>query len=539
MSPLSAPATVLSAAASPPGVPPRRRVLWPELLIVGLALVARFGMYPDRSFWYDEIFTLETARLPLLSTEPFARPGQSILSVCLLDAGIGPLAYALDGMFASKAWLGGGEYWLRLPGIGASLALLVSVLVWGGRLFGGRVGTLAAGLWIAFAPPMVHAAVGARGYSWALLLGFAQLALLSALAAPPRSASGSLPPASTFRGGRLWALLALIGAVAVLVHPIHAAATLSVACAAVVLRVVGGRRSALAALRPLSFAGGVLFAFAVVAAWMIPWARGLKYAKSALASAPRHLSWSTVSEKLVKGLSDNPEIALILGGCGVAFLIGRPFWRSRLLFPQALTALTFLGAGLGVYVIMSALFWVHPRHLYLLQIPLVWLLGRGVGLGAMVLRRRIGVGRRPALRAAALAGLVALSAAGVVAGWREAARPTQDWRRAVAWLAGQWRPGDVIYCQRVTELRPLRLYAATWKDHPPEFTQAKTVADPAQLFPTAGTGGRVWFLTAWWPSTPELARVLESLPRVAVWPGERTVEVYCSTGTGSGWSAER
>ena len=132
--------------------------------LVLLAFVIRALDLAGPSLWFDELLELERARLPLWE----ALRGRAIDQ--------DPPLWTL-GLRAWLAPLGGarpGELWARLPSVMAGALAVALVGAWASRLFGRRIGRLAA-LLCALAPVQVH--YGREVNQYAAMLAWTALAL--------------------------------------------------------------------------------------------------------------------------------------------------------------------------------------------------------------------------------------------------------------------------------------------------------------------------------------------------------------------------
>lgn len=176
-----------SSAPTPPlpTVAPR----WSPLELLGPLVVLLLGVLllgPGHALWFDELFTVEVARLPL------GEIGSAIVH------GTGTTSY-LDGVPPSynAPYYFVAHLWASLPGLGSDSSFRVlSLLATAGglalvtravtRLAGRAVGVL-AGTALACSPLLLEQAVEARSYGLAVLAtGGAALGLVRWLQQPPR-----------------------------------------------------------------------------------------------------------------------------------------------------------------------------------------------------------------------------------------------------------------------------------------------------------------------------------------------------------------
>lgn len=137
-------------------------------LITLLALLLRLADLGRPSLWFDEALEWSRATGPLATTL-FGQPLDH-------DPPLLPLVF--------HAWLrlGDSELWLRLPAVLAGSAAVALTGAWAARLFGRRVGLLAA-LFGALAPVAVYYGQELNQYAWVLLLTVASLWALERLRA--------------------------------------------------------------------------------------------------------------------------------------------------------------------------------------------------------------------------------------------------------------------------------------------------------------------------------------------------------------------
>ena len=133
--------------------------------ILALALVVRIREASLTPFWFDELFTLGVARVPV----------REALGVLRQD--MHPPLYFL-AVSGWRALVGEGEVALRLPSIAAGVATVAVTWALGREVFGPRAGLLAA-LLLALHRSQVASSVELRSWAWLWLLQ--TLAVWSAL----------------------------------------------------------------------------------------------------------------------------------------------------------------------------------------------------------------------------------------------------------------------------------------------------------------------------------------------------------------------
>jgi mannosyltransferase len=191
--------------AAPPGALERGR-LWPwrwSLLFLTIALAAavRITTLSFQSLWLDEIGTVVEA----------GRPWPSLF-LALFDPQQGYPLYTL-GMRLWSSLFGTGEVALRLPSAIAGICTVPLLYLLGRRLFGWKVGMLAA-VFLALSPLAIWYSQEARAYAIMMLLTVAAWLLLwEALHRPTRSLWWALGVVTLLSlcTHRLIAVLSLVG----------------------------------------------------------------------------------------------------------------------------------------------------------------------------------------------------------------------------------------------------------------------------------------------------------------------------------------
>ncbi|CAN5510330.1 hypothetical protein BH09SUM1_BH09SUM1_16610 [soil metagenome] len=510
--------------------PTMRRIL--GFVIVAMALLVRGPAMGDRSWALDDVITWNVARLPIWTSEQ-PPPGVSpkgIIGFCMQDRGPGPLTYLVDGFCARWAAPLGREWVLRIPGFTAAV-LTVLLCLWKGRLltgsdYGAIAMAAAAGipLWIEFS-------VSPRGYSWVVLIGFAQLA--------------SVFEARLFSGAR--ARNARLGFVvlSILAFFFHAfSVAWSGALAIALLWEIAMKR----ARKPALWEWIVCVASALlVAAWLTLWLRS--------SDAGAGIQMTGVIEKLATTMRElivdiNAETCI--GMLGLLLFLGRG-WDRRWSFAARLAIIAiFFHAALAAVIAMK--FKSADRYLFGLSILAVW--AAGVGSTRIVALEVLGLfyhgdfersvrslslrkswketkavfeswrttprellrqsfivfARRHRLAFFSL--LLVVAAPFGPASWRTAGAPWHDWSSAIKDFSTIYKPGDVVLFGPNSEREIYYVYAQAAGLPSDSAPGALLLPDGATLNPAKAPdlariaelgSGRVYFFTSFYrdPSRSE------------------------------------
>lgn len=480
-------------------------VKWRAILlwgIVGLGITIRIAAVFRGSWGIDEIITWDIARLPLYRPDFIlaARgPAQSILQFCLHDTGPGPLTYIIEGLFAGFAHPAGAEFWLRLPGAGASIAVLLLFALGAKQLRITPTGQIISVAIAAVFPMWIDFAAGARGYSWGILVAALQLRLLLQLSIP------SLSSHQNRNGFALFCLLAIAGA---LLHPVHLVWDAGMLFGTFVAR-YRLRRSALASLGAREFWGSVLLAFVGVCAWIGVWAFTLlqSHAQSqAVAGSAQILVQRT--HEFFRDVAGEGRVSVGLLILYSAF----GYWSSRrriVLLPARFGFVATTLLSLGLLLLLSWRFFAATRYFYPVTIGVVWLAGqlrvpRLPGLAVSLGQSRAG-GNFKLTSPQPLISILALVIVGTTLpiSLRRATAPPYDWLNATRILKGKLQPPDIVICGPNSESEVLNRYASALHlpTQSPRFIQdehgrAFDLQSPAGLKTAMASGRNVWFVTA-------------------------------------------
>jgi mannosyltransferase len=429
----------------------RRPALAREVLPVGIAAIMLLAFvlpyYTRRPFWFDELVSIEIARL---GAGDFAR------YVATVESNMG-LYHALLSLWLR---LGEAEAWVRLPSIAFALATLPFVYALGLRLFDRRTAVIAV-LLLAANVSFVGHARDARGYALALLLVTASSFFLVRATQEDRPSD--------------WALYSVIASLAVWAHLLAGVVLLAHVLWLLLQRDVVQRRHALLAL------GGAGLLLAPLVAQVHFSGQGAQ------------LDWLDPPElRRLPGLFEwfvesRATLVVYFAGAAVALVS----LRRRASF-------LLLWLGLPPLVVF-ALSYATPLYLYryfLFSLP------------ALVLLVAAGFGRlRPAALGVVLTAATLLLSARTVASCQPDCKLRHDdWEAAATYLDEWQRGGDaiVIYPPQVrTALdhylgssRPKLLFPERWG----LAGRGQGSDTLAAALDRAAVRGRIWLVTWWLPA---------------------------------------
>lgn len=388
----------------------------PELLIIGLAFALRLHGLTSQSLWRDEVDALRFATQPLGDLlSMFVRPGEN-----------GPLYF-----LALRPWLraaGDSEFALRFPAaLFGTLAVPVTWLL--ARRLCGRRAALGSALLMATAPYLVW--YGQEAKMYALLTFLVPLSLW-------------LTTEVSRRGGSWrWALLyAATGAM----FYVHLLAALAVAVQVAWL--------ALLPYRPLGWRGRAIGGY--LAALTLPYLplalwQGRLLVTRTFTSGFTWVPLGHILAVLAVGFSRGilpvsepltllPYLLALVAGVAAGIGSGQLGQAAAGLGPRRAAALLLswlLLPPLGVYAISTLVVPVYTDRYLIWAMPAFLVL---LSLGAAVLHR--------AWRPLGVLTLAAMLALNVSAVWVQAQVPIKaDFRSAARFVAGHYRPGDMLIFQ--------------------------------------------------------------------------------------------
>lgn len=439
-----------------------RHAIWP-LVIFALALLPRLVDLGNRSFWLDEVLTLNRA-----SMAPFALAMNSFQNHHM------PWFFLLLTPLTHMAHP---EYWLRLPSAIFGAAAVALVFVIASRIAGRLAGILAA-LYLGLSPAALGFAQEARSYT--LVMALILLALY-----------GVVRLAQDWRNAKIGWICYVSGttlALAVLGDslPWFIAANLIFIC---ILRFVP---------EPRRFLLRVLVADVIILATTVPlYAVMLHYQSQGVATSlewiprlsltqiwysfgsvylmhvPDWVSFRLVTHHAVPGIVWLVDALLLLAFCAA-------IWRLRRQPDMLIT----LGLGfLFLPCLFLAISLVHPlllpRYLLWSAAPFAILVGIGT---ASLLKAMPSDLHKPALLA-----VVVLLALNVLPYYKNELKP--DWNIAAQELAADVKPGDVVLFSDTGAVPILQFYLAD-SNNPAVLSSPYT--NLAQAEASLKQGKRVW-----------------------------------------------
>ncbi len=495
-----------------------------HVALVGLLAVVAVGLrlpaLGDRSWWIDELVTTQVSRFPLYAPGVFTAAGptpHSILGFCIRDTGPGPFSYLLEGLFSRKAHPGGGEFWIRLPGILCAAATVLLLGLRGRRWCGSRHGALAMAAFAAAFPMWADWSTGARGYSWTVLLCLLQLGMIVELTSGGRGTGRK----------RAWlgALVPLSCIASVLLSPMNAAwcAAIVGALAAVWVRSLWRRGPA--------FPGAWFLSASVAAAvvcgeYLHRWAL-LSRKPVAPADAARALNRiASGASAFLDSLAREPSGGIGLGACMVCVAAGLHIaWRKPGVRPAAGACLLALAAVAALALLLLSRFFLVLRYFYPVTVMACWCAGLLAARGCAFVRRR--AGRRVADGVLAV-GICALVAVCTPSSLYFARTPVHDWSNAARWMTSRIRPGDLVFCGPNADNEVLWTYAEPlgWLNQVPRWLETGgggrlDTLTAEGLRAGLSSGRRLWFITpfldavrppSYWRLVHENFREAERIP---------------------------
>jgi len=426
--PLKPPFTHAPGAARPSRVLVRlfdiaRSPLALPLLMAAFGFALRLHGLADKSLWFDEIVTLNRARLPLAQLITDALTHKHFPTYFLL---VGPWATA-----DADAWL------LRLPSAVFGAACVFLVVRLAAELRGPFAG-LVAGLLMALSPFEVQFAQEARAYTLVSCLVLVALAGLVRIAKEPAAAGLRPAEPAALRGA--WAAYTFGTAGALLVQNVAMPWLLAANIAmAAIIRHAPRERGALS--RNWIWSQGVILLVWLPALAMM-WRANRGAALTGLEWVPKptwESVWSAIAAVYLFRISDVVTFTLIpaslpgFGAIVVALaLVGA--WRLRAA-PALLAAI-----GLAFVAMPVAMLLASAHQPVLVPRYLMW------GTGPFFVLAGIGAAALPARSFALTGAIVGIGAAICLAPYYEAETKPR-WNEAAAYLAANVHTQDVIVAQ--------------------------------------------------------------------------------------------
>ncbi|HLF27208.1 MAG TPA: glycosyltransferase family 39 protein [Anaerolineae bacterium] len=417
------------------------------LLITLLGFAARFINLGGDSLWFDELFTLDTARQSL---------GQVLAGQDINN----PLGFHLLSYMAVRIW-GTSEYALRLASAAAGTVGIPLLFVVGSLIANRRVGFWAAAL-LAVSPFHIRYSQEARAYAVQMAFSLASMAcLLLALA----------------RGKRWWVAYGVLTACNAYLQFsafLVLASQLTFVGLLTVVRLLTKRWTP---GRAVEVVGGLLTALAIAAILYGPWiGPALQGVAVNLSAQVRESLWSNVSieERIAAGYFAFGFMQTGLAAAlGLLSLVGIAGTLIRRKLDQVLWLLSGVGAPLVLIAIAGIARAPLPKHL-LFILP-IYLVAVAIGLDALggAIERRVAAWSERAahLVPAALAmGLLLVALPLVLA---EHAYVYNDWKGVAQYLKRSAHAGAIVV--------PITL------DLPDSFNQGYGVLSHylPQIFPSA------------------------------------------------------
>ncbi|MGC8741576.1 MAG: hypothetical protein ACP5UB_08975 [Candidatus Sumerlaeaceae bacterium] len=422
-----------------------------------LAVLVRLPAFQQRSWWIDELITAQVATRPLVGPDlwdPTRKPAESLIGFTIQDTGPGPLAYLMEGLFAKMTKPGGGEFWLRLPGVVAALFFVALTYAFGKSWWGSRRAAATMALLAAAFPPYVDFSMGARGYAWTALLLLVQWHALWKLACKPAA-----------RSSKCWSPLGALTLTTVLSFyftPINL-----VWCAPAWLAALSLSSQLDALRRPAArkwMLGHLLVAGLLIVPYLVAWISRI----AAKATPGGEVSVSRALLRLrdfANEISHEPWFAILICLPPVTLTVVS---ISRLRHRQPERTLIFMGWGtmFGGGILSAALlttFFLAPRYLVGFSIPLLWSCGVLLQRALALLRQRWG----PTVVASAWLGTSAIIAALELPSAVYYARtPVHDWLSAVKWVSARIGHTDIVFCGPNADIEVLWAYSKVFHwDH--------------------------------------------------------------------------
>lgn len=497
-----------------------------DQILVLVALVAAFAVrlpaLGERSWWIDELITAQVAARPLIGKDfwdPTQKPAESILGFTVQDTGPGPLVYLLEGIFASKAYPLGGEFWIRVPGIVA--ALLMVPLIWLlGRYWwqSARVAAMVA-LCLSVFPPWVDFSTGARGYIWTtLILVLLHTVLISAV--------------QCSYAGRPWLIYPSITALSIMaiyLTPLNLAWLWPYWM--VLLFWIGRCPEN----RQRSLRAYLLSALGVAVCclpYLLLWHSRLKGKPGIL----QPFSWTHAVKSFADFTSElvrEPWYGvLVLGPILFMLVLPRRLLRLRRNTTIIVTCWLLVLSGFLLAIPLAGRFFVAPRYFVGFSVPLLWAGGHLLKHTVLVFRRCFG--RLIAQRLSILL-LACFCLSQLPAAVRYAKIPIHDWLNAVRWLNEQIHPADIVFCGPNADIEALWAYSKRfgWDGQVPRWLIVEggrridtSTSEAIQV--ALSSGRRLWYVTPFWGHIrpPEYWKlVAENFHEVARFPGRGDIVI--------------
>lgn len=492
------------------------------LFAVVAALAGRLPALGERSWWIDELITAQVAARPLVGRDfwdPTRKPANSILGFTIQDTGPGPLAYLLEGIFASKAYPLGGEFWIRVPGVAAAL-LMVPLICLLGRCWwqSARVAAMCA-LCMSVFPPWVDFSTGARGYIWTTLL---LLLLHTLLVSAVRRSSAGMP-------WLFYPSTAALSILAIYLTPLNIA-WLWPYWMVLLFHLWRSPDDHQRSLR--AYLLSALGVAVCCLPYLLLWHSRLKAKPGTL----QPFSWTHAEKSFgdfAHELVREPWYGVLVVGPIVLMLALPPrLYRLRSNRTIILICWLLLLSGFLLAIPLAGGFFIAPRYFVGFSVPLLWGCGELLKYVVLVIRRQFG--RLPA-RSLSILLPVCLCLTQLPAAYRYAKTPVHDWLNAVRWLNEQIRPADIVFCGPNADIEVLWAYSQRfgWTGQVPRWIiveggrQIDTSTAEA-IRRALGSGQRLWYVTPFWGHvrSPEYWKlVAENFREAARFPGRGDIVI--------------